>query len=133
MHDHQPSIRTRIFVLMSFFAVALPAISLVVIGYVWFFKYGLQWDIYAQPQSWLDRLCIFAAVLPLLPLLVLALTLAAIPWMRLLARCLSWADIEYFTKQKGAHIPLLSPWLERLWLRIIAHRRPEHLPDQDVP
>ena len=57
--------------------------------------------------------------------IVAAILISGIPWMFVVSRILSWADIQYYTKQKGRRIPFLSDWLDRLWLRMIESRRPK--------
>ncbi|HNQ90147.1 MAG TPA: hypothetical protein PKM73_16135 [Verrucomicrobiota bacterium] len=88
-------------------------------------EHGLKIDTAAQPESVVDRLVVLLLVLPMIPLMVLAIYIAGIPWMFIMSRNLPWADIEYFTGNKGPRIPVLSDWSDRLWLRMIASRKPE--------
>ena len=122
--DYKPSSRTLIVVLASFFAVVLPAICFAGMGYTWVMKNGLNLDTDAKPESIADQLLILAQVLPMIPLMVMAIFISSVPWMFVMSRLLSWADIVYFTKQKGPRLPIISDWLDRLWLRMIESRRP---------
>ena len=92
--------------------------------YTWVMKNGLNLDTDAKPESIADQLLILAQVLPMIPLMVMAIFISSVPWMFVMSRLLSWADIVYFTKQKGPRLPIISDWLDRLWLRMIESRRP---------
>jgi hypothetical protein len=105
--------------------VALPAIWFSGMGYMWLIEHGLKFDTQAKPQTIAQHLIILVALLPMIPVMVCAICLAGIPWMFVMARTLSWEDIEYFTKQKGQRLPLLSDWLDWLWLRMVRRRRPD--------
>ena len=124
MSDSKLSVRTLIFVLASFFAVVIPAIALTGIGYMWFIEHGLKLDSTTKPEGIGARLLVFGAVLPMIPLMVLAIFISGIPWMFVMSRVLSWAEIQHFTTQKGRHLPFVSAWLDRMWLRMIQSRRP---------
>jgi hypothetical protein len=123
MNDHKPSPRTLILVLASFFVVVLPAICFTAMGYMWFVEHVLKLDCNTKPESIVDQLLVLAAVFPMILLMPVAIMIAGVPWMFAMSRVLSWSDIEYFTKQKGPRLPLLSDWLDRLWLHMIQSRR----------
>jgi len=125
MSDYKPPVRTQITILASLFVVVLPAIWFAAMGYMWFIEHGLKLDANAQPDGIVDRLLILVAVLPMIPVMLVAILISGIPWMFVMSRVLSWVDIEYFTTKKGPRVPLLSDWLDRLWLRMIESRRPE--------
>jgi hypothetical protein len=112
--------------LASFLAVVLPAIWLATMGYMWVIEHGLKLDTDAKPEDMLDRLLILLVVLPMIPFMAAAVFIAGIPWMFVMSRLLSWTDIQHFTAQKGPRLPLLSTWLDRLWLYMIKSRRPEN-------
>lgn len=124
MSDYKPSVRTLILVLGSLYAVVLPAICLTGMGYMWFVQHSLKLDINTQQEGVVDRLLVLGAVLPMIPLMVLAIIISGIVWMFVMSRVLSWADIQHLTKQRGPRFPLVSSWLDRLWLRMIESRRP---------
>ncbi|MEY4202132.1 MAG: hypothetical protein RLZZ265_3872 [Verrucomicrobiota bacterium] len=124
MTDYKPSSRTLIVLLASLFAVVLPAICFAAMGYIWVMKNGLNLDTDAKPETIGDRMLILAQVLPMIPLMVMAVFISGVPWMFVMSRLLSWADIVYFTKQKGPRLPIISACLDRLWLRMIESRRP---------
>lgn len=124
MSDYKPSARTTVLVLMSFFAIALPAIWFTGMGYMWLVEHGIKFDTATKPEGFVDRIVVLLAVLPMIPLLVLAIFVSGIPWMFVMSRVLSWPDIQHFTKQKGPRLPFLSALLDRLWLRMIESRRP---------
>ena len=128
MSDYRPSGRTLVLVLVSMFAVVLPAIWFTGMGYISFSEHSLKLDANTKPEGVVDRLLILAAVLPMIPLMVLAIFLSGIPWMFVMSRVLSWADIQYFTEQKGPRLPFVSAWLDWMWLRMIQHRRPASPP-----
>lgn len=111
--------------LASLFVVVLPAIWFAAMGYMWFIEHGLKLNANAKPDGIVDRLLILVAVLPMIPVMLVAILISGIPWMFVMSRVLSWVDIEYFTTKKGPRVPLLSDWLDRLWLRMIESRRPE--------
>lgn len=124
MKDYKPSVWTLILVLASFFVVVLPAIWFTGLGYMWFIEHGLKLDTTTKPEGVVDRLLVLVTVLPMIPLMLLAILISGIPWMFAMSRFLSWADIEHFTKQRGPRLPVLSAWLDRVWLRMIQSRRP---------
>lgn len=70
-------------------------------------------------------LLVLLLLLPMVPVMMLAVCAAGIPWMFIMSRVLPWDDIESFTAKKGPRVPLLSDWLDRLWLRMIDRRRPQ--------
>jgi hypothetical protein len=125
MSEYKPSVRTQIILLGSFFVVVLPAIWFAAMGYMWFIEHGLKLDVNARPESVKDHLAILVAVLPIIPVMLAAILVSGIPWMLVMARLLSWDDIQHFTKRKGPRLPLLSDWLDRIWLHMIESRRPE--------
>jgi len=125
MTEHKPSVRTLITVLGSFFVIVLPAIWFAAMGYMWFIEHGLKLDVNARPESVMDHLVILVAVLPIIPVMLIAILVSGIPWMFVMARFLSWDDIQHFTKKKGPRLPLLSDWLDRIWLRMMESRKPE--------
>ena len=125
MSDYRPSVRTQIILLATLFAVVLPAIWFAGMGYMSLIEHSLKLDTNAQPEGIVDRLLILVTVLPMIPVMLLAILIAGIPWMFVMSRLLSWADIQYFTTQKGPRFPLLSDWLDRLWLHMIESRRPD--------
>ncbi len=114
-----------IVVLASYVAIVLPAIGLAGLGYMLFIEHGLKLDTTAKPGGVVDRLLVLGAVLPILPVMILAIIVSSIPWMFVMSRLLSWADIEHLTKQRGLRVPFLSVWLDRLWLRMIKSRSPQ--------
>ena len=130
MNDHKPSVRTQIIVFASLFAVALPAILFSGMGYMWVIEHGLKLDTHAKPEGIQDSLLILVTVFPMIPLMGLAILIAGIPWMFVMSRVLSWADIQHFTRQKGPRLSFLSEWLDRLWLHMIQCREPANLPVQ---
>src|SRR5947209_4674468 len=97
MNDYKPSVRTQVMVLASLFVVVLPAIWIAAMGYTWFIQHGLQFDTEAKPEGFWDRLLILVTVLPMIPVMLVAIFVAGIPWMFLMSRLLSWTDIQYFT------------------------------------
>ena len=125
MTEYKPSVRTQIVVLATFFAVVLPAIWFSGMGYMWLIEHWQKLDSDATSEGVLDQLLNLVTVLPVLPVIVAAILISGIPWMFVVSRILSWADIQYYTKQKGRRIPFLSDWLDRLWLRMIESRRPK--------
>jgi hypothetical protein len=130
MSDYKPSVRTLIMVLASFFAVVLPAIWFTGMGYVWFIEHGLKFDTTAKPEGLVDRLLVLVAVLPMIPLMVLAIFISGIPWMFFMSRVLSWAEIQHFTKQKGPRLPFVSAWLDRMWIHMTQSRKPASPPGE---
>ena len=124
MSEHKPSVRTLILVLASFFAVVLPAILVTGVGYMWLIEHAFELDTTTKPESLVDRLVVVVTILPMIALMLLAILISGIPWMFVMSRLLSWADIEHFTRQRGPRLPFLSAWLDRLWLRMIQSRRP---------
>jgi hypothetical protein len=112
-------------VLGSFFIIVLPAICFAAMGYMWFIEHGLKLDVNARPESLMDRLVILVAGLPIVAVMLVAILVSGIPWMFVMARFLSWDDIQHFTKKKGPRLPLLSAWLDRIWVRMIESRKPE--------
>ena len=127
MAEHKPSIRTQVIVLATFFVVVLPAIGVTGMGYIWFLEHGLKLDTNAKPEGIMDRLSILLAAIPIIPTMLVAILVAAIPWMFMMSRVLSWADVQYYTKQKGPRLPLVSNWLDRVWIRMIESRKKESL------
>jgi hypothetical protein len=125
MSEYKPSVRTQIMLLGSFFVIVLPAIWCAAMGYMWLIEHGLKLDVNAKPESVMDHLVMLLAVLPMIPVMLAAILVAGVPWMLVMARLLSWEDLEHFTKKKGPRLPLLSDWLDRIWLRMIESRRPE--------
>ena len=125
MSDYKPPVRTQITILASFFVVVLPAIWFASMGYMWFIEHGLKFDTNAEPDGIVDRLLILVTLLPMIPVMLVAILISGIPWMFAMSRVLSWLVIEYYTTKKGPRVPLLSDWLDRLWLRMIESRRPE--------
>jgi hypothetical protein len=125
MTEYKPSVRTQIIMLATFFAVVLPAIWFAGMGYMWFIEHGLKLDTNATPEGVVDHLLMLVTVLPMIPVILVAILISGIAWMFVVSRVLSWADIQYYTKQKGRRYPFLSDWLDRLWLRMIESRRPE--------
>jgi hypothetical protein len=125
MSEYKPTMRTQIILLASFFVMVLPAIWFAGMGYMWFIEHGLKLDVNARPESVMDHLFILVAVLPMIPVMLVAILLSGIPWMLVMARLLSWDDIQYFTRRKGPRLPVLSDWLDRMWLRMIECRRPD--------
>lgn len=114
----------------SFLLLVLPAIWLAARGYMWTIEHGLKIDTHARPDGIMDRLVILAMLLPMIPVMLVAILVAGIPWMLLMARLLPWADIQFFSRQKGPRFPPLSDWLDRLWLRMIEHRGRRTPPDR---
>jgi hypothetical protein len=92
---------------------------------MWLIEHGFKLDLDAKPDGIVDGLLMLLMVLPIIPVMLLAILISGIPWMFVTSRVLSWADIQFFTKQKGPRFPILSDWLDRLWLRMIESRRPE--------
>jgi hypothetical protein len=125
MNDYKPSVRTLIVMLASLFAVVLPAICFAGMGYMWVLEHGLKFDTNTKPEGITDRLLVLVITLPIIPVLIAAVFIAGVLWMFVMSRLLSWADIQHFTKQKGPRFPLLSDWLDRLWLRMIGSRTPK--------
>lgn len=125
MSEYKPPPRTTALLLATFFVVVLPAIWFSGMGYMWLIEYGFDLDIDAKPDGIVDRLLMLLMVLPIIPVMLLAILITGIPWMFVASRVLSWADIQFFTKQKGPRFPIISDWLDRLWLRMIESRRPE--------
>jgi len=124
MNDYKPSVRTSILVFASFFAVVLPAMWFTAMGYMWFVEHGLKLDTTTKPEGVIDQLLVLAAVLPMIAFMLLAILISGIPWMFVMSRVLSWADIEYFTKRREPRLPFLSAWLDRVWSRMIESRKP---------
>ena len=125
MTEYKPSVRKQITILASFFVIVLPSIWLAAMGYMWLLEHGLKIDTNAKPEGLVDRLLVLVTVLPMLPVMLLAILIAGLPWMFVMSRILSWADLQYYTKQKGTRFPLLSDWLDRLWLHMIESRTPK--------
>jgi hypothetical protein len=125
MSEHKPSVRTQIILLATLFAVVLPAIWFAGMSYMWLIEHGLNLDTNARPEGIVDRLLILVTLLPIIPVFLAAILITGIPWMFVVSRLLSWADIQYFTKQQGPRFLFLSDWLDRLWLHMIESRRPE--------
>jgi len=123
MSDYRPSLKTVIAVLATFFVIVLPAIWFSAMGYMWLVEHGLKVDTAAQPESIADRLVVLLLLLPMIPVMVLAICIAGIPWMFIMSRILPWPDIEYFTGKKGPRIPVLSIVSDRMWLRMIESRK----------
>ena len=125
MSEYKPSVRTQFILLGSFFLIVLPAIWFAGMGYMWFIEHGLKLDVNARPESVMEHVVILVSVLPMIPVMLVAILVSGIPWMFVTARLLSWNDIRHFTRRKGPRLPLLSDWLDRIWLRMIESRRPE--------
>lgn len=111
--------------LASFFVIVLPSIWLAAMGYMWLIEHSLKIDPNAKPESLGDRLLVLATVLPIIPVMLLAILITGIPWMLVMSRFLSRADLQYYTNRKGPRIPWLSDRLERLWLHLIESRAPK--------
>jgi len=124
MSEYKPSVRTQIILMGSFFVVVLPAIWFAEMGYMWFIEHGLKLDADSRPENVKDCLVILVSVLPMIPVMLAAILVSGIPWMLVMARLLSWDDIQHFSIRKGPRLPLLSDWLDRVWLRMIESRRP---------
>ncbi len=90
---------------------------------MWFLEYGLKLDMNAKPESPKDSLLTLVAVLPVIPIMLASILVAGLPWMFVMSRVLSRADIRYFTKQNGNRVPWLSDWLDRVWERMIESRK----------
>lgn len=129
MAEHKPRLRTQVAVGASFFALVLPAICFAGMGYFWFIEHVLKLDTNAKPEGIADRLLILLTMLPMIPTMLVGILVAGIPWMFAMARLLPLADIEYYSKQKGPRLPLLSGWLDRLWESMTASRRCENPAD----
>jgi len=125
MSEYRPSVMTQITLLGSFFVIVLPAIWFAGMGYMSLIEHVLKLDANSKPDGIVDRFLILVTVLPMIPVMLLAILISGIPWMLVMSRILSWADIEYFTKQKGPRLPFLSDWLDRLWLHMIESRKPD--------
>ena len=106
----------------SFVVLVFPGIFLAGLGYIQLLEKGLGLNRDAAPNSFGDQLFFLLIFLPMLPAMLLAILVAGIPWMFIMSRFLSAADIEHFSKQKSASIPWVSNWLDQLWLRMIASR-----------
>jgi hypothetical protein len=124
MSEHKPSVRTQATILGSFFVIVLPAIWFAAMGYIWFVEHSVEVDFNARPESVMDHLLILLAVLPMIPVMLAAIVVSGVPWMFAMSRLLSWDDIQYFTMKRGPRLPVLSDWLDRMWLRMIESRRP---------
>jgi len=122
---YKPPMRIQIGVMVSFFLVILPAIALAALGYMWYIENVLKLDVNAKPEGIVDRLFILVTVLPMIPVMVLGILVSGILWMLIMARLLSWPDIQYYTAKKGPRCPILSDWLDRLWLRMTEFKRPQ--------
>ncbi len=122
MTSYRPSARTQILTLASFLAMVLPAISVAGMGYLSFLEKRLNLDMDAHLEGVVDHLLMLAAVIPMIPIMLTAIVLAGILWMVFIARCLSWPDIRFYTRQKGRHVPVLSDCLQRIWLQIVLSR-----------
>src|SRR5215216_2310272 len=101
MTEYKPSVRTLMMVLGSFFVIVLPAIWFAAMRYMWFIEHVLKLDVNARPESVMDHLVILVAVLPIIPVMLVAIFVSGIPWMFVMARVLSWDAIQHFTKKKG--------------------------------
>ncbi|MEI7729549.1 MAG: hypothetical protein WCO56_08245 [Verrucomicrobiota bacterium] len=123
--EYKPRLRTQVTVLGTFFLVVLPAIYFAGMGYIWFLEHGLKLDMNARPEGIMDRLVVLMMVLPIIPVMLAAIMATGIPWMFVMARCLSWPDIQYFTSQKGPRFPMLSDWIDRMWSRMTEFKRPK--------
>ena len=123
MGEYKPRIRTQLVVLATFLVLVLPAIWFSGMGYIWFLETGLKLDLDKKSEGFADGLLMLATVFPIIPVMMVGILAAGIPWMFLMSRYLSWAEIQYYTKQKGPRMPLLAEWLDRLWERMIESRR----------
>lgn len=97
-------------------------------GYIWVLEDGLKLDMEARPETLLEELMILGTVLPIIPVM----SVTGITWMFLMARLLSPADIRYNASLKGPRLPVISGWLDRLWLRMIATKPGEDLTSDRV-
>jgi hypothetical protein len=95
-------------------------------GYIWLMGHSFKIDMDAKPEGIMGGMVMLLMVLPIIPVMLLGILIAGIPWMFVMSRVLSWADIQFFTKQEGPRFPILSDWLDRLWLRMIERRRPQN-------
>ena len=123
MTEYKPSIRTQVVYFATFFALVLPAIVLAGEGYFLFLEHGLKIDMNEKSEGIRDSLFMMLMMLPMVPTIVVGILLAGMPWMFFMSRFLSWADIEYYGKQKGPRFPWLSDWLERIWERMLESKR----------
>lgn len=106
--------------------MVLPAIWISAMGYIRFLEDVLKLDTHPKPEGILDRLFELLLVLPMIPVMLLAIFLAGIPWMFLMSRVLSWADLEFFNKPNKQRLPLFSDWTERLWVWMIKSRKQDN-------
>lgn len=125
MSEYKPSTKIQLTLLASFFVVVLPAIWVAGMGYMWLMEHGLKIDTDGKPEGIVDQLLMLVTVLPIIPVMLLAILITGILWMFVVSRFLSWADLQYYTNRKGPRFPLLSGWLDRLWLRMIESRAPK--------
>ena len=124
-NEYKPPARTTAILLATFFVVVLPAIYFSGMGYIRLVEHGFGLDLDAKSDGIVDGFMGLLMVFPIIPVMLLSILITGIPWMFVASRVLSWADIQFFTKQKGPRLPILSDWIDRLWLRMIENRRPE--------
>lgn len=122
---YQPSTRAQILLLLSFLLMVLPSIWFSSMGYFWLLENALHLDTKTKPEGIMDRLFMLVMILPMIPAILLGILLSSIPWMFAASRLLSWPDLQFYTNQKGPLYPLISDWLDRLWLRMIEPKRPK--------
>lgn len=120
--DYKPATSTTILMLLSLFVFVLPAIIGSALGYMWLVEHGFKLNLDAGPETLADSLVILGLLLPMIPVMTGSILLAGIPWMYLMARLLSWRDIEFYTHQKQPRLPVISDWLDAIWNRMIATR-----------
>jgi hypothetical protein len=132
MAEYKPSRRKQFAIIAGFLAFSLPWIVLTARAYSWI---SIRWWLHVSESVesssglyWLLSLLVVAGVCPVTLIVTL---LALIPWMFLMSRWLPWRDVEYFSRQRTPRIPLLSNWLDRLWAKMIAHRRSASSPSTD--
>lgn len=131
-YQYKPSDRAQLGLMLSFLPIVLPAIVLTGLGYFWLLEHGLKLDTFTRPEGIKDRLLMVLLILPMIPVLLVAILLSSIPWMFIASRLLSWPDLQFYTNQnqKGPRMPLLSDWLDRLWLQMIEPKRPKTPPGE---
>jgi len=125
--QHQPSTRTQLLLIVSFLLLVLPSIWFTGNGYFWLLENALHLDTEAKPEGIMDRLFMLLMILPMIAAMLLGILFSSIPWMFIASRLLSWPDLQFYTNQnqKSPRMPLLSDWLDRLWLQMIEPKRPK--------
>jgi hypothetical protein len=126
MSLYKPSIAKQIAVVGSLLALALPAIVVAGLSYMYFLEYGLGADMHAKPETLLESAKVTLACFPMTILVLIAILLAGIIWMFIMSRVLSWADIQYYAeqaKQRNARIPWVSDILDRIWEAMLKKRK----------